>query len=106
MPLDSMADELMAFGIYVEHREVHDGDLHIEYETTRDGDGVPRREAGRICQYLREADWEPRTVHGWVFDTDGNERGSWHAKAGWFEALERDLISETDFSTLLISSIR
>lgn len=105
---DRLTDRLMAHGIYVES-VVEEGDaLHVEYETVKPGESVPHREVGRICNRLREAredGWEPTDVHGWVFDEDGTERGSWHADAGWFHALAEGYISETDFSTLVLSTI-
>lgn len=105
---ERLADQLMAHGIYVQTVEEHDGALHVEYETAAQGESVPHREVGRVLNQLREAreeGWEPTEVHGWVFDVDGGERGSWHAKEGWFHALAEGYLTETDFSTLVLTTI-
>jgi hypothetical protein len=44
-------------------------------------------------------------VHARVVGLDGDERGSWHAKAGWFRALANGTIAETDFSTLVLRTV-
>lgn len=105
---DRLENRLMAHGIYVEHVGEHEGALHVEYETASGGESVPHREVGRVVNELREAredGWEPTDVHGWVEDVDGGERGSWHAKEGWFHALAEGYLTETDFSTLVLASI-
>jgi len=105
---ERLTDRLMAHGIYVQSVVEEGGALHVEYETVAPGDGVPGREVGRVINRLRDAreeGWEPTDVHGWVSDEDGTERGTWHAEEGWFHALAEGYISETDFSTLVLSTI-
>lgn len=105
-------DRLMGQGVYVTDVAYEDGALHVGHETVAP-QGVPGREVGRVLEVLisaREDGWEPTDVHGWVFDADtggeGRERrGSWRAKEGWFHALANGNLSETDFSTLVLSTL-
>jgi hypothetical protein len=110
---DRLERNLMSLGIYVEGHATEeptegDGDepvLHVEYETA--AGGLTQGDIGNVCTELVEAHadgWEPRTIHCWVFDTEGGFHGEWEARAGWFRALERGDISETDFSTLVLST--
>ncbi|MFB6172641.1 MAG: hypothetical protein ABEJ23_08920 [Haloarculaceae archaeon] len=111
--LDERFDRLMGQGVYVTDVAYEDGALHVGHETVAP-EGVPGREVGRILAVLldaREDGWEPTDVRGWVFDADaGSEgdrerRGTWRAEAGWFHALSEGYLSETDFSTLVLSTI-
>lgn len=106
-------ERLMGQGIYVTDVTEEDGTLHVGHETVAKS-GVPGREAGRILDVLVEAhqddEWEPTDVHGWVFeasedDEERDQRGTWRADEGWFHALANGNISETDFSTLVLSTI-
>lgn len=103
--VDRLERNLMAGGIYVE-RSVRDGEtLHLEYETA--AAGIPNDQIGAVCSELvdaQEAGWEPSDVHAWAFDLDGLFCGHWRAEAGWFRALDRGDLSETDFSTLVLST--
>jgi hypothetical protein len=122
--VDRLERNLMSLGVYVEDHAVEvpaDGDskadtdadaddddepvIHLEYETA--AGGLTQGDIGNVCSELvdaHEAGWEPQTVHCWVFNTDGGFHGEWEARAGWFRALERGDISQTDFSTLVLST--
>lgn len=114
--LEGRFDRLMGQGVYVTDVTVEGGVLHVGHETLAER-GVPKREAGRILDVLVEAhqqgEWEPTEVRGWVFeaDTEGagddgrEQRGTWRAEPGWFRALANGNLSETDFSTLVVSTI-
>ncbi len=96
---------LMSLGIYVERHAHESGTLHIEYETA-DG-GLTRGDLGSVCTELRDAHddgWEPEDCRFWVFDTGGGFHGEWILRGGWLRALDRGNISETDFSTLVLST--
>ncbi|WP_336136569.1 hypothetical protein [Natronomonas amylolytica] len=110
--VDRLERNLMSLGVYVEDHAVEEpedgeGDrvVHVEYETT--AGGLTQGDIGNVCTELvdaHETGWEPQTVHCWVFNTDGGFHGEWEARAGWFRALERGDISQTDFSTLVLST--
>ncbi|CAI48351.1 uncharacterized protein NP_0520A [Natronomonas pharaonis DSM 2160] len=97
--------QLMSHGVYVE-RYVREGEtLHVEYETA--AAGLTKGDIGNVCAELREAvnaGWDPSDCRFWVFDTNGGFCGDWRVRAGWFRALDRGDISETDFSTLVLST--
>jgi hypothetical protein len=100
---------LMSLGVYVEAHALEATDdgalLHLEYETA--AGGLAQGDIGNVCTELveaHEADWQPRNCRFWAFDTDGGFHGEWAVYAGWFRALERGDISETDFSTLVLST--
>lgn len=105
-------DRLMGQGVYITDVAYEDGTLHVAHETLAP-EGVPGREVGRVLEVLLDAradGWEPTDVHGWVYDADGDDgsrdrRGSWRAKEGWFHAFAEGYLSETDFSTLVLSTI-
>lgn len=104
-------DRLMGQGVYVTDVAYEDGALHVAHETLAP-EGVPGREVGRVLEVLiaaRGDGWEPTDVHGWVYDADAtgsrDPRGSWRAKEGWFHAFAEGHLSETDFSTLVLSTI-
>ncbi len=105
-----LEDRLMSHGVYVTDYTEEEGTLHVRYETADGGDGVPKNEVGRLLNVLldaREDGWEPTNVKGWVYDIDADDpRGSWEAREGWMHALEEGYISETDFSTLVLSTVR
>lgn len=106
--LDRLERNLMSLGVYVERhaREDDDGErLHVEYETA--AAGLTQADVGNVCTELVDAHgegWEPIDCRFWVFGTDGDFLGKWEVRAGWFRALERGDISETDFSTLVLST--
>lgn len=130
--VDRLERNLMSLGVYVERHALEDGEgdrreppgassgaeprdeprdegptLHVEYETA--AAGLSRGDVGNVCTELVEAHgdgWEPVDCHFWVFDTDGGFLGEWTVRAGWFRALDRDDISQTDFSTLVLSTRR
>jgi hypothetical protein len=105
-----LEDRLMSHGVYVTDYAKEEGTLHVRYETADGGEGVPKNEVGRLLNVLldaREDGWEPTDVKGWVYDIDADDpRGSWEAREGWMYALEEGYISETDFSTLVLSTVR
>lgn len=105
---ERLEERMMSHGVYVTNFAVNEDGLHVKYQTAAQGQSVPHREVGRVLNVLldaREDGWDPMTVHGWVTDLEDNERGSWRAKAGWLRALENENLSETEFSTLVLSTI-
>ena len=96
---------LMSLGVYVERHAREPETLHVEYETA--APGLTTNDIGNVCSELRDAyteGWEPRDCRFWAFHTDGGFHGRWSVRAGWFRALDRGDISETDFSTLVLST--
>jgi hypothetical protein len=96
---------LMSLGVYVERHARDDGTLHVEYETA--AAGLTKGDIGNVCSELRSAHeewWDPRDCRFWAFDTEGGFHGVWEVRAGWLRALDRGDISETDFSTLVLST--
>lgn len=103
--VERLERNLMSLGVYVERHAREDDTLHVEYETS--AAGLTSGDVGNICSELREAyreGWTPRDCRFWVFDTDWGFHGEWVVRAGWLRALERGDISETDFSTLVLSA--
>ena len=104
---------LMSLGVYVERHAVEERAggqrLHVEYETA--AGGLASSDIGNVCTELVEAHedgWNPVDCHLWAFTTGGAGEllGEWEVRAGWFHALDRGDISETDFSTLVLSTRR
>ncbi len=96
---------LMSLGVYIERHARESETLHIEYESANAG--LTSTDLGHVCTELKAAyedGWEPMDCHFWVFDTEGGFRGEWRLKSGWLRALDRGDISETDFSTLVLSA--
>lgn len=105
--VDRLERNLMSLGVYVERHALdrETGTLHVEYETA--AAGLTTNDLGTVCSELREAHesgWEPIDCRFWVFDTVGGFRGHWDVRAGWLRALDRKNLSETDFSTLVLST--
>ena len=107
--VDRLERNLMSLGVYVERHALERGDdgatLHVEYETA--AAGLSRGDVGNVCTELVAAHddgWEPVDCRFWVFETDGGFLGAWEVRAGWFRALDRGDLSETDFSTLVLST--
>jgi hypothetical protein len=103
--VERLEENLMSLGVYVERYAREDDTLHVEYETA--ADGLMQGNIGNVCIELvdaQEAGWGPRDVHFWVFDTDGGFHGEWKLSSGWLRALDNGTISETDFSTLVLST--
>ena len=103
--VDRLERNLMSLGVYVERHAREPETLHVEYETA--APGLTTNDIGNVCSELRDAyndGWEPRDCQFWAFHTDGGFHGTWTVRAGWFRALERGNISETDFSTLVLST--
>jgi len=112
---ERLENRLMSHGVYVVDYTDSEGELHVAYETTTAGEGIAKNEIGRLLNVLldaREDGWEPRTINAWVYDIDErpvserDHRGRWEAHEGWIHALEAGHISETDFSTLVLSTVR
>lgn len=102
--VERLERNLMSLGIYVERHARESGTIHVEYETAA---GLTNGDLGNVCSELRdthEAGWKPRDCRFWVFDTDGGFVGQWAVRAGWLRALDRENLSETDFSTLVLST--
>jgi hypothetical protein len=111
--VDRLERRLMSLGVYVERHareSTDDGEtLHVEYETA--AGGLVSGDIGNVCTELVDAHgdgWEPVDCHFWAFATGGAGQflGDWEVRAGWLHALERGDISETDFSTLVLSTRR
>ncbi len=111
--VDRLERRLMSLGVYVERHAVEatdDGEtLHVEYETA--AGGLVSGDVGNVCTELVDAyedDWTPQDCRFWAFETGGAGQflGDWAVHEGWFHALERGDISETDFSTLVLSTRR
>ena len=123
---DVLETHLMAEGLYVTNCERHDGALHVGYESPGLGDEIPRTQVGTMLRLLLDlagidtegrdpsgvpeaGTWEPETVEVWAFDdADKDERTSsshFEIREGWFRALEAGHLSETDFSTLVLSTL-
>lgn len=123
---ETLETHLMGEGLYVTNCERHEGAIHIGYETPAVGEGVPRTQVGTMLRLLLDlagietegrdlsgipevGEWDPDDVHVWVFaDEEGEDRtqkGHYEVREGWFHALERDYLSETDFSTLVLSTL-
>jgi len=96
---------LMSLGIYVERHARESGTLHVEYETA--DAGLTQADLGHVSTELRDAQddgWEPEDCQFWVFDTEGGFHGKWLVRGGWLRALDRGNLTETDFSTLVLSA--
>jgi hypothetical protein len=110
---EHLEEHLMADGVYITDYTVTDGTFHVAYETAAPEEGVPRNEMGSILQELLDAHadgWPATDVTVWVYDVDepAEERepkGRWEAREGWFRAFQNDNLSETDLSTLVISTV-
>ncbi|PSP79608.1 hypothetical protein BRC88_08595 [Halobacteriales archaeon QS_4_69_225] len=111
--VDRLERRLMSLGVYVERtarESTDDGQrLHLEYETA--AGGLASGDIGNVCTELIDAyddGWKPLECHFWAFDTGGAGEflGEWRVEAGWFHALDRGDITETDFSTLVLSTRR
>ena len=111
--VDRLERRLMSLGVYVERHAVESADggetLHVEYETAA-GD-LTSSDVGNVCTELvaaHEDGWEPQDCHFWAFAVDGAGEflGDWAVREGWFHALDRGNLSETDFSTLVLSTRR
>ncbi|MFC7229077.1 hypothetical protein N0B31_16860 [Salinirubellus salinus] len=112
---ERLEERLMSHGVYVVDYTESEGALHVAYETATKGEGVAKSEIGRLLNVLldaREDGWEPRDVNAWVYDiedgpvSDRDPKGRWEAREGWLYALEEGYLSETDFSTLVLSTVR
>ena len=105
--VERLENRLMSQGVYVERTTHEDDTLHVEYETA--AERIPKGQLGTVCSELldaHDAGWNPRDLHLWVFDLEGEFLGEWELREGWFRALDREYISETDFSTLVLSTVR
>jgi hypothetical protein len=124
---EALETHLMGEGLYVTNCERHDGAIHVGYETPAVGEGVPRTQVGTLLRLVLDlagietegrdvsgipeaSEWEPADIHVWVFSDEGEgddraQRGHYEVREGWFHALERDYLSETDFSTLVLSTL-
>ena len=111
--VDRLERRLMSLGVYVERHAVESADdgetLHVEYETAA-GDLAPG-DVGNVCTELvaaHDEGWAPEDCHFWAFAVDGAGEflGDWAVREGWFQALDRGDLSETDFSTLVLSTRR
>lgn len=107
---ETLEAELRSYGISVEHLSVDDDEIDLEYMTAFPADRVHDGEIGRACNTLIdmiEADeCEPMRVDATVVRSPGDVLGSWHAEAEWFEQLTTYAISETEFSTRVLETVR
>ncbi|KAB7516101.1 hypothetical protein DM867_02880 [Halosegnis rubeus] len=122
-----LESELAADGLYITHCEHHDGALHVGYESPGVNRQIPQSQVGTILRaFLALAGietessdglsipdaggWDPEAVEVWAFDNvdsedDRETKGHFEVHEGWFHALEAGHISETDFSTLVLSTL-
>ena len=107
--VDRLERNVMSLGVYLERHALEEADdgttLHLEYETA--AGGLAQGDLGSVCTELvdaHEAGWEPLDCRLWAFDTEGFFLGEWFVRGGWFRALDRGLLTETDFSTLVLST--
>ena len=101
--------ELRSYGVSVE--SIDGGDpLELTYMTAFPGREIHRGEIGRALNALidrAEADeWDPVRVEGTVVRSPGDVLGTWRAEGEWFEALMRYEISETEFSSRVLETLR
>ena len=120
---EQLEQRLMSHGVYVTSLERRAETLRIEYETATPGEGVPRREIGRVLNRLLDAldeGWEATDVRGVVYhiDTGGDdetedaeeespsgERGTWRADADWLRAHDRGELSDVDLSQRVLDTV-
>ena len=122
---DVLETHLMSEGLYVTDCERRDGALHVGYESPGVGEGIPQNQVGTILRFLLDlagietdgrdisgipeaGEWEPEDVEVWALDDAADERetlGHFEVHEGWFHALAAGHLSETDFSTLVLSTL-
>ena len=99
---------LRSYGISVEEVDVDDP-LSLTYMTAFPGREIHRQEIGRALNALidrAEADvWEPVRVEATVVRSPGDPLGTWTAKGEWFDRLLEYELSETEFSTRVLSTV-
>lgn len=102
--------ELRSYGISVEHLSVDGDEIDLEYMTAFPADRVHDGEIGRACNTLIDMieanECEPMCVDATVVRSPEDVLGSWHAEAEWFEQLTNYAISETEFSTRVLETVR
>lgn len=124
---ERLEQRLMSHGVYVTSLDRRAETLRIEYETATPGEGVPRREIGRVLNRLLDAideGWEATDVRGVVYhidagdgtsedepgdgggdDSTGGERGTWRADADWLRAHDRGDITDVDLSQRVLDTV-
>ncbi|PSQ51442.1 hypothetical protein BRD20_10950 [Halobacteriales archaeon SW_8_65_20] len=122
-----LESELASDGLYVTHCEHHDDTLHVGYESPGVNRQIPQSQVGTFLRaFLALAGietesgerrsmpdagrWDPEPVEVWAFDNVDDEaeretKGHFEIRAGWFHALDAGHLSETDFSTLVLSTL-
>ncbi|MDZ7745134.1 MAG: hypothetical protein U5K28_00880 [Halobacteriales archaeon] len=122
-----LESELANDGLYVTNCEHHDGTLHVGYESPGVNRQIPQSQVGTILRaFLALAGietesgdglsipdagaWNPEPVEVWAFDNvdddeDRETKGHFEVHEGWFHALDAGYLSETDFSTLVLSTL-
>lgn len=124
---DVLEMHLMSDGLYVTDCTRHDDALHIGYESPGISDTIPQNQVGTLLRFLLDlagietdgrdlagipeiGEWEPEDVEVWAFEEGDNKDdretiGHFEVHEGWFHALDRGNLSETDFSTLVLSTL-
>lgn len=129
---EALETHLMGQGIYVTDCEREGSVLHVGYETVAPGEDVPHQEVGQVLNLLldlagidgaeRESrpiaeagEWTPEDVRVWVFageDADDGSaggdrarRGDWEVRKRWLSAYDEGYLTETDLSTLVLSTL-
>ena len=127
---EQLEQRLMSHGVYVTSLDRRAETLRIEYETATPGEGVPRREIGRVLNRLLDAlddGWEATDVRGVVYhidaggedgtsedtesgdgesdDSASGERGTWRADADWLRAHDRGELSDVDLSQRVLDTV-
>ena len=100
---------LRSYGVSFE--SIDGGDpLELTYLTAFPGREVHHGEMGRALNALidrAEADaWDPVRVEATVVRSPGDVLGTWHAEATWFDQLLTYGISETEFSSRVLDTLR
>ena len=106
----AVESRLTSHGVYVRTVEDDDDRYLVTYESLAAEKGaIPHREVGRVINVFRDLhgdDWEGIDIEGTVLDLDGNERGTWHVEASWFDALHNGDLSEVEFSRKVIGTVQ
>jgi len=105
----AVESRLTSHGVYVRTVEDEGDTYRVVYESLAADEGaIPHREVGRVINVFRDLhadDWTGVDIEGTVLDLDGNEQGSWHVEADWFDELHNGDLSETAFSQRVIETV-
>ncbi len=108
-PATDVESTLRSYGISVE--AIDGGEpLELTYMTAFPGREIHSREIGRALNALIDRAeveaWDPVRVEATVVRSPGDPLGTWRADAAWFERLIDDELTETEFSTRVLETVR